>query len=193
MTLADPKFRRCDRSPQALALISRRRDLFDDSAGRAANGSRRASAKVRVTGLREERLAKVGNSQPKPGRARITPSNAHDLGHFRVSPNETEMLIQTVISERLTALHAELNAQLTERIPAHVSAMLYRLAASNLMDIELQSSWDARSPGHRGQRAPASVRVCRSDRSARPLALGVAGRRASADHGSQSTIIAIGR
>ena len=121
------------------------------------------------------------------------PSNTPDLSHFRVSPTETEMLIQAVIAERLAELRAELDVQLTVSMPAYVSTMLCRLAASNLMDIELQSSWDARSPGHRGQRAPASVRVCRSDRSARPLALGVAGRRASADHGSQSTIIAIGR
>jgi hypothetical protein len=130
MTLADPKSCQSDRSPQALARISWRRDLLDGSAGLAANGSRRASATARVTGLREERprLANVGNSEPKLGRVRIMPSNAHDLSHFRVSPTDTEMLIQTVIAERLTELLAELDAQLTESMPAYIWTMLYRLA-----------------------------------------------------------------
>jgi hypothetical protein len=69
------------------------------------------------------------------------PSNTPDLSHFRVPPTETEMLIQAVIAERLAELRAELDAQLTESMPANVSTMLYRLAASNLMDIELQRSW----------------------------------------------------
>jgi hypothetical protein len=166
MTLADPKFRQCDRSPRPLALTSRRRDLLGGSAGLAANGSRRAPATARLIGLREEwsRLASVG---PKLGRARIMPSNAPDLSHFRVPPTDTEMLIQTVIAERLAELHAELDAQLTESMPAYVSTMLCRLAASNLMDIELQRSWMRDVPAI-AVNAPASMRGCRSDRSACP-------------------------
>jgi hypothetical protein len=98
------------------------------------------------------------------------PSNAPDLSHFRVSPTDTEMLIQTVIAERLAELHAELDAQLTKSMPAHVSTMLYRLAASNLMDIELQRSWMRDLPAIAVDGIPASMRGCRSDRPARPSA-----------------------
>jgi hypothetical protein len=97
------------------------------------------------------------------------PSNAPDLSHFRVPPTDTEMLIEAVIAERLAELHAELDAQLTESMPAYVSTMLYRLAASNLMDIELQRSWMRDLPAI-AVNAPASMRGRRLDGSACPSA-----------------------
>jgi hypothetical protein len=63
------------------------------------------------------------------------PSDLCDESRLPVSRNETEAFINTIITERLSEMHAALVARLAGTSMV-LPSVLFRLAPSHLMDIE---------------------------------------------------------